>query len=309
MGYKYKKMLPLFLLFTGAMVTGCSNNDFLSDDEILKVDSYITSMASKESVDIYELQNKISESIPKIKNKDDASSIINKYIYILYNEAANYLPYFDIIGKDIVDIKNELNIEKIDVSMYKEVSTKSKVVGAILEEMYNKDLMVVDESNSFFTEVNVEKILDKYREYLNTDIIEFLEFRASENAVPVFNVNSDEYDLDVLLERAALSVEKIADKQNSEQLGNWQSTAAYYYEIILADKTNQFLEEDNKISDEYIKALKTKIDKYKDRQIYTDVTRYIELLENNNYDINADDVASYRATLLERILADNTTEE
>lgn len=309
MGYKYKKMLPLFLLFTGAMVTGCSNNDFLSDDEILKVDSYITSMASKESVDIYELQNKISESIPKIKNKDDASSIINKYIYILYNEAANYLPYFDIIGKDIVDIKNELNIEKIDVSMYKEVSTKSKVVGAILEEMYNKDLMVVDESNSFFTEVNMEKILDKYREYLNTDIIEFLEFRASENAVPVFNVNSDEYDLDVLLERAALSVEKIADKQNSEQLGNWQSTAAYYYEIILADKTNQFLEEDNKISDEYIKALKTKIDKYKDRQIYTDVTRYIELLENNNYDINADDVASYRATLLERILADNTTEE
>ena len=309
MGYKYKKMLPLFLLFTGAMVTGCSNNDFLSDDEILKVDSYITSMASKESVDIYELQNKISESIPKIKNKDDASSIINKYIYILYNEAANYLPYFDIIGKDIVDIKNELNIEKIDVSMYKEVSTKSKVVGAILEEMYNKDLMVIDESNSFFTEVNMEKILDKYREYLNTDIIEFLEFRASENAVPVFNVNSDEYDLDVLLERAALSVEKIADKQNSEQLGNWQSTAAYYYEIILADKTNQFLEEDNKISDEYIKALKTKIDKYKDRQIYTDVTRYIELLENNNYDINADDVASYRATLLERILADNTTEE
>lgn len=309
MGYKYKKMLPLFLLFTGAMVTGCSNNDFLSDDEILKVDSYITSMASKESVDIYELQNKISESIPKIKNKDDASSIINKYIYILYNEAANYLPYFDIIGKDIVDIKNELNIEKIDVSMYKEVSTKSKVVGAILEEMYNKDLMVVDESNSFFTEVNMEKILDKYREYLNTDIIEFLEFRASENAVPVFNVNSDEYDLDVLLERAALSVEKIADKQNSEQLGNWQSTAAYYYEIILADKTNQFLEEDNKISDEYIKALKTKIDKYKDRQIYTDVTRYIELLENNNYDINADDVASYRATLLERILADNTTKE
>ena len=309
MGYKYKKMLPLFLLFTGAMVTGCSNNDFLSDDEILKVDSYITSMASKESVDIYELQNKISESIPKIKNKDDASSIINRYIYILYNEAANYLPYFDIIGKDIVDIKNELNIEKIDVSMYKEVSTKSKVVGAILEEMYNKDLMVVDESNSFFTEVNMEKILDKYREYLNTDIIEFLEFRASENAVPVFNVNSDEYDLDVLLERAALSVEKIADKQNSEQLGNWQSTAAYYYEIILADKTNQFLEEDNKISDEYIKALKTKIDKYKDRQIYTDVTRYIELLENNNYDINADDVASYRATLLERILADNTTKE
>lgn len=309
MGYKYKKMLPLFLLFTGAMVTGCSNNDFLSDDEILKVDSYITSMASKESVDIYELQNKISESIPKIKNKDDASSIINKYIYILYNEAANYLPYFDIIGKDIVDIKNKLNIEKIDVSMYKEVSTKSKVVGAILEEMYNKDLMVVDESNSFFTEVNVEKILDKYREYLNADIIEFLEFRASENAVPIFNVNSDEYDLDVLLERAAISVEKIDNKKASEQLGNWQSTATYYYKIILADKINQFLEEDNKISDEYIKELKTKIDKYKDRQIYIDITQYIELLENNNYNINADDVVSYRATLLERILADNTTEE
>lgn len=303
----YKKMLPLFLFFTSAITTGCSNNNILSNDELSKLDSYITSMTDGGDVDADELEETISKSIPAIKDKDKASNIINKYIYILYNEARNYLPYFDIIGQDIVDIKNKLNIEKIDVSMYKDISKESKVIGALFEEMYNMNLTVIDENNSFFTEVNVQKILDEYRKYLNKDIIDFLEFRALENSTSVFDVNTDEYDIDLLLERANTSINKAFEKTNSEQLQNWKDTASYYYQIILAENTSQFLE-DNKVKSEYVNDLKEKLEIYKGNQIYTDLIKYIDLLEINNYDINSEDVAYYRAALLENILNSNQEE-
>lgn len=300
--HKYNKILLLFLFITGLILTGCSKHSALSKEEVLEFDSYITSLTSEKSFDVYELQEKISTTIPKIENKDEASSIFNKYIYILYNEAKNYLPYFDIIGEDISDIKNNLEIKKLDVSMYKKISKESKIIGAILEEMYNKDLMIVDENNSFYTEVNIEKILNKYRNYLNNDTIEFLEFRASEITIPIFDANSDRYNLDVLLERAALSIKKANEKTASEQLGNWKSSAAYYYEIILVDNMRKILNEDVEAINSYIKEIKINLETYKDSELYADINKYIELLESNEIDIDNTDVASYRDTLLESIL-------
>lgn len=304
---KHKRILPLFLLFSITLMTGC-NNTSLSENEISSLESYVVSLLDKETINVNELESKISYSIPRIKDKDEASRIMNTYIYILYNEASNYLPYFDIIGQELVSIKNKLGIDKVDVSMYKKISSESKIIGAIFEEMYNLNLMVVDENNTFFTEVNVQKILDEYRNYLNDDIVEFLDFRATENSIPMYDVNTDEYNLDVLLERASISIKKSKENTSSEQIENWRTTASYYYELLLAENTDQFLE-DRKVTNEYIKELKDKLKKYKDSQIYTDFNKYIELLESNNNDIDNDDVVAYRNSLFESIFSDNSTKE
>ena len=299
MTYKRKVILPLFILFAASTMTGCSNN-YLSNEEVSELDSYVTNLTSKEYVDIIELKEKLSKEIPHIENKDITSEIINKYIYILYNEASKYLPYFDIIGQELSDIKKELKIDTLDVEMFKKISSKSKVAGARLEEMYNKDLVLIDENNSFFTDVNLEKILNKYKKYLNNDIIDFLEFRVSESKTAVFDANADEYNVDELLRRASISGEHVSNKPSSSQLGNWRSTATYYYELLLARNTQQF-QEDGKISDEYIKDLKSKIVKYKDKQIYKDITEYLELLEKNDKDFNAEEVSLFIESLFNRI--------
>ena len=303
---KPNKMIPLFVLSSFAL-SGCTNTKTLSNNDIDKLDSYVSTVAGNEVVDTDELNQKIAQTIPQIKDKDNASTIINKYIYILYNEARNYLPYFDIIGKDIVEIKNKLNLDNIDVSMYKEISKESKVIGAIFEEMYNFNLMVIDENNSFFTEVNVQKILDEYGPYLNESLIEFLKFRASENITPVFDANTDEYNLDVLIERANTCATKALEKSNSEQLENWKSSASYYYEILLAENTEQFLE-DGLVKTEYIKEIESILKKYNGQQIDKDLTGYIELLKSNNYDINNEEVAEYRTMLFNQMLDSNQKE-
>lgn len=304
----YKKILVLPLLISVVFLSGCEKDNYLSTEEIGKLDTHITSLISKETIDIKELQEKISKSIPMIQNKDDASNIINKYIYILYGEAQTYLQYFDIVGKYASEIKHDLGIEKLDVSMYKEISKESKVLGAILEEMHEKDLMVIDENNSFFTEVNVEKILNQYKNYLNNDIIEFLEFRASENNQTVFDANSDTYDIDVLLERAAVSVKKAYEGKSSQQLDNWRSTARHYYEIILVENMTKFLNEDSDTYSNYIQELNTKLEKYKDNPLFEDISKYIEILENNNNDIESDEVVAYKEMIFEKISGNKSQE-
>lgn len=310
MKLKKKKILPLLVISSGLILTGCSNNKYLSEEEVIEFASYISSQTSNPDINFYELQSEIEEHIGRIEDKEISSDIINNYIYVLYNEAGDYLSYFNLIGNDLSNIKKELKIEKIDVSMHKDISKKSKVIGAILEEMEDRDLMLIDKHDSYSVEVDMNKIIKKYEKYLTSDVIEFMEFRALEIEENVYDANTDKYDVDLLLERASIAIEKVNSSKNSSQLNNWKSTVDYYYQVILAEYTTQFLEENGeKVTLEYISELKSKLEKYKDKQIYKDISEYIELLEKNDRSLNAQDVADYRIQVLNEILSVGNDEE
>ena len=288
MKLKKKKILPLLVISSGLILTGCSNNKYLSEEEVIEFASYISSQTSNPDINFYELQSEIEEHIGRIEDKEISSDIINNYIYVLYNEAGDYLSYFNLIGNDLSNIKKELKIEKIDVSMHKDISKKSKVIGAILEEMEDRDLMLVDKHDSYSVEVDMNKIIKKYD----------------------YDANTDKYDVDLLLERASIAIEKVNSSKNSSQLNNWKSTVDYYYQVILAEYTTQFLEENGeKVTLEYISELKSKLEKYKGKQIYKDISEYIELLEKNDRSLNAQDVADYRIQVLNEILSVGNDEE
>lgn len=310
MKLKNKKILPLLVFSSSLILTGCSNDKYLSEEEAIEFASYISSQTSNPDINFYELQSKIEEHIGRLEDKNISSDIINNYIYVLYNEAGDYLSYFNLIGNDLSKIKKELNIEKINVSMHKDISKKSKVIGAILEEMEDRDLMVIDKYDSYSVEVDINKIIKKYEKYLTPDVIEFMEFRALEIEENVYDANTDKYDVDLLLERASIAIEKINSNKNSSQLNNWKSTIDYYYQVILAEYTTQFLERDGeKVTSEYINELKSKLEKYKDKQIYKDISGYIELLEKNDRSLNAQDVVDYRIQILNEILSVGNDEE
>lgn len=307
---KQKKIMPLLVISSGLILTGCSNSQYLSKEKATEFASYVSSQTSNPDVNFNELQDRISESIGRIEDKQISSDIINNYIYVLYNEVGDYISYFNLIGNDLNNIKKELNIEKIDVSMHKNISKKSKVIGAILEEMENKDLMLIDEHDSYSIEVDMNKIIKKYEKYLTSDVIEFMKFRASESENAVYDANADKYNINLLVERASVAIDKLNANTKSSQLDNWKSTVDYYYQVILAEYTTQFLDGDGKkVTSEYITELKSILEKYKDKQVYNDISKYIELLEKNDREINAEDVANYRVQLLNKILYTGVEEE
>lgn len=299
---KYVKTTITTLFFLGmGVLVGCSNTD-LSEEEALKIDSAISSQISKDKVDVYEIQKTISSSIKHIKNKDISSNIINSYLYILYDEAEKYLNYLQMVSDDIKTIKKELSIDKIDVSMYKQVYKKSKVVGSILQEMHEKNLIIIDENGTYYVEVNIDFIISQYGEYINSDLVEFLKFRTRENSVEVFDANSDKYDIKEIVDRADYSIKKIEENSSSAQLENWKLTAKYYYKILLGTSIEQFLENENKtVKEEYLEELESVLNEYKDSRVYTDLNEYIELLRDNDREINSSAVSKYRENLFKNI--------
>ena len=292
------------LLSNILILTGCGNNkiDYLTAEQAAQIDSTISSQISNNDMDIDYAQKVIKDSLKLIEDKDVASNVMNNYLYLLYNESEKYIDYLKVAADDINSIKKELEIDNIDTSMYKEFAKYSKVAGSILEEMDEKHLMIINEYNSYYVEVDAKKIISLYGDYLNSDLLEFLEFRANENSVEIFDVNSDKYNIDEILSRAAFSLEKVNKNKSSTQINNWISAAQYYYKILLATNIEQFLENENTIvKEDYLNELEKLLVKYDKTQLHTDMTGYIDVLRQNNNKINSDNVSKYREELLKSL--------
>ena len=277
MKLKRKSIVSSILILSGLSLTGCSSST-LTEEDVNEFMSYVFNQTANSEVNFNEFEEQISKYISKIGDKEKTSQIINDYIYVLYNEVNQYISYFNIIGDDLDIIKKNLNIESIDVSMHKDISKESKVIGAILEEMQDRNLMVIDKNNLYTVEVDN---------------------------------NTDKFDIDILLNRASTAIDYIENNKESSQLSNWQSTADYYYQLIFAEYTSQFLDtstEVKKISSDYLKELKDKLEGYKSTLIYDDIAKYIELLEKNDYNIEAEEVANHRSQVLKSIFKVGKTE-
>lgn len=310
MKFKYKYMLSAISIFSGLALTGCSSKP-LTETEVNEFSSYVYSQSTNNELDFYEFQEQIHKYISRIEDKDVTSQIINDYIYVIYNEVSKYTSFFNIIGDDLEIIKEKLNIDKLDVSMHEKISKESKVIGAILEEMEDKDIFLIDKNNLYTIEVDMNKILEKFKQYISSDLIDFMNFRADEISNLVYDANTDNYDVDLLLKRVSIAMDNIKNNSDSSQLTNWQSTADYYYQIILSEYTNQFLDtsdiEIKKIKKEYLDELKSKLDNYKSSLIYNPISKYIELLEKNDYNMDSEEVTNYRNEILNDIFEQKET--
>lgn len=295
-------IIPTFLILSVLLFTGCTQKE-LSKKEVEDFRTYISKQTSTEFVDFYEVQKNLNDFLKKTNDKELASEMINDYIFIIYNEVGDYISYFNLVGEELKHIKEELKIDKLDVSMYKDIYKKSKVIGSMLEEMNDKDIIAIDKGDSYTIEVNMDKLLDKYKSYLTPDLVEFMKFRSEEIKNDVYDANSDKFNIDLLLERASFALEKLNSDKDKNQINNWKAATDYYYQVLLAEFTTQFSEGDGEtLSKDYISELKSKLEKYKDKQIYKDLSKYIELLEKNDRKINAKEVSEYRTDLLNKIL-------
>lgn len=299
-----KYLMPAVAIAGSLTLTGCSTKT-LSEEEINEFTSYVYNQTISSDFDFYDFKKNISETIPKIGDKDIASDIVNDYIYMLYQETNKYTSFFNIIGEELDSIKKRLNIEKIDVSMYDKISKESKVIGAIFEEMSDKSLIVIEEKGYYGVDVDIDKVITEFKDYLTDDLIDFMKFRIEENNNSVYDINTDKYNVPLILERAHNSITQVEENPKSSQVNNWKSSAVYYLQLLLAEYTSQFLDTSDidvkKISQEYLSELKECINEYKDTTVYKHLSTYIKLLEDNDFDIDATAVAEFRLEVLDSI--------
>jgi hypothetical protein len=296
MALKNKKALLAIMLAGGLALTGCAKENNIATEE--EVNSFLEYMYEEingdDDIDFHEAQVRFQDIITRTDNKTLASEALNTYLYVLYLEVETYTEYLDIIGSDLTKFKEENELEIVSTADYEKVSEKYKKTGAILEEMHDRDLLLYDDNNIFSIEVDIQKMLDTYREYLDENTIEFLEFRITEYEEEVYDANTDSYDLETIVKRALTSVDKVYADSESVQLNNWKTTAIFYYDILMGGYTTTALESDDEtITEEYIEELRTIVEGYPDTRIYKDLIEYLHLLEINDRKLTSTDVLSH----------------
>lgn len=304
MKISYKSVVPAIAILGGLSLTGCSSNT-LTEEEVNEFVEYVYNETISSEFDFYDFKKNIISTIPKIKDKEKTSDIINDYIYMLYEESNKYTRYFNLIGEELSVIRKKLDIKKLDTSMYKEVGKESKAIGAILEEMHDRNLLIIESGNIYTIDVDIFKVIDMFREYLTDDLIEFMEFRGKENEEAIYDVNSDKYNVNLIVERASIALDKVEKNPDSSQVNNWKSTADYYVQLLLAEYTTQFLDTSDfdvkKFSKEYITELKEAIKKYEGKSIHKYLSEYIKVVEENKYLVDADPVVNLRREIISSV--------
>lgn len=299
---KRKSQYIIALAMSGLIITGCSTDGVKEKLNGVEAQNLVMDIEKKSMADsepFSDIEKLVVESLDKIDDKELTSSIVNSYIHALYNEASKYINCLDSLGEDLSKIKTMLKVEKIEYSIINKIPSEFKMAKGMLEEMQAKNLLIIDDKDSFYVDVDMDKIIEKFNKYLTEDIIDFMKFRQLENSSTIYNANSDDYNLKEVLKRADICIDKLfASKKDNSQLDNWKVSADYYYQIIMAEFVPAFLDEDGKVSEKYINEIKTELNNYKDTRVFKDMSKYFELLTAHERDLNADKVKEYRNQLL-----------
>lgn len=292
---KLKVINILMILFLTTTFVGCSSNISNKNIHLTEKELFedFKKMIYEETATRYEVISYLDSNISNIKEIEISSSMLNDFMYSLYENVEVYNNIVQVLEEDLRDIESVLKVEKVDNSMLSEIPKEYKIVKSVLQELSDNYLMLVKIGNSYIVDVDLKRVYEKYGKYMNDDTKKYLDFRIKEEDINVYNVNSDEYDIGLLFEITNEIYENLENMNGNSQVENWLENLNYYLEIVFSISQNKFLDEESKMLPEKLKEMKKESSKYTDTSFGKILNGYINILEKSDLDVNSDEVMKY----------------
>lgn len=289
------KKNKIALLFSGIILAtglvGCTLDSNIEDStSILK---NFEKIVYDQEGSRYEIKEYIDKNISSLKNIEMSSSMVNTFIYSIYENMDMYTNMMFSLQDDFVELEKSLNVKSIDSSILSKIPDNYKLIKALLEELDDNFLILIKSNGSYVIDVDMKKIKETFSEYLDVDTSNYLDFRIKENNLNVYDMNSDEYSVELLLDTANIICTNLENLEGTSQKRNWIQHLYYYLEMIFSKSQTTFLDDDNKILIDKFNQLKDESDKYTDVNFGKLLNKYINLLEKNNYDVNSEEVNTF----------------
>ena len=281
-----KKSLSLFLIFIIIFsISACSNHvekvDIYSKYDYLKDVPEEDFMRFMKSVPKGETSNKELEYLIDLKIKDVSEKNQQVLIdYLITNSNILVSEYRYIIEQ----YKNDLlkNQDKID---FKTGANKdllnNRILITTLDELYKNHLYLNYINNNLFINIDYSYILEKYKNYLSEDFIEF--FRISEKLEQT-QIFTEDSIIFTNVESIILDFQSFAKKYNSSLLFNsalqgYESQLTFYLGMY---NLNGIFNEEGKIKEKAIEIYETFINNYPDNDLSQALMLHIENIRNND---------------------------
>lgn len=279
------------------IIVGCNKGEYIEKRDDIEVVEEFEDMVFEDKENIYDIKKYVKENIPRLNNLEISSSMINTYIYSLYEKLETYINIVSTLQEDFIDIEEELGIDVLDDVNQSSIPDNYKIVKAVLNELEDNYFILVKENNAYVIDVDIEKIYREYSKYMNKDTSNYLKFRISEKKKDIYDINSDTYNIQLLLDTANNICKNIENLEGDSQKENWVQTLMYYLNVITSKSQNTFLDNNNKILIEKYNEIKKEQSKYKNTEFGKFLDDYLKLLSENDYKTDSDNVTSFLNTV------------
>lgn len=271
-------------------ISGCSKYNNLVNVEV--VESF-EDMVFDEKKSIYDIKSYIDENISSTNDLEMSSSMVNTYIYALYQNVEKYINIVSELQDDFACLESELNLDEITVSDLSKIPREYKLVRAIVEELKECQFILFKENNAYTVDVDIQEISNRYSKYVNKDTLEYLKFRVEERAFNVYDINSDTYDIKALMKTIDTVIEKMNELEGSSQKNNWVETLTYYLNIFTSRTQETFVDKDKRLVPNILKEMREYQKSHANSEFVKFIKEYTDILEINNYETNSEPVRAF----------------
>lgn len=282
----------LMILFGVVLLAlaGCSS-DQLSDEEAESLLNEISLMAL-ENGNIKEIEKKIDENIDKLK-KEQASDAVNALLYAIHMKIPDFSSKMSGM-QDAIYKYEDKGIDFNDPASFSQI--EDATLKAFLQELHDNYFLVHEEAGVYLANPNVSYVLNKYRSYMNEDLLAWTEFVSNEYEESVFDEDKQQFKLDLLVKRIIELEDNIKRFSDSNFLSGFENAKNYYYQVYFGVNHEFFVDGDQKVLDEVIQHYKQTIEQYPDSQLSKDLKLYVEKLESEGNKMT-DDIYAFLADL------------
>lgn len=286
------KIIILFIGFIIAIsLGGCTKNSKV-EDSVSLLENF-EKLVYDQQANRYDIKEYVNKNISNLNNIEMSSSMINTFIYSLYENVEIYTSILYSLHGDLGELENKIDVKSIDASILNKIPNNYKLVKAFLEELDDNFLILEKSNNSYRVDVDMNRIKKEFNSYIDEDTSNYLNFRIKENSLDVYNINSDEYDISLLLDITNTICTNLENIKGDSQKQNWIQHFYYYLEVIFSKSQDTFLGDDNKVILEKFNQLKKESKKYNNTNFGKMMNKYISLLEKNDYNIDSEEVNNF----------------
>lgn len=286
------KIIILFIGFIIAIsLGGCTKNSKV-EDSVSLLENFEKIVYDQQG-NRYDIKEYVNKNISNLNNIEMSSSMVNTFIYSLYENVEIYTSILYGLHGDLGELEKKIDVKSIDASILNKIPNNYKLVKAFLEELDDNFLILEKSNNSYRVDVDMNRIKKEFNSYIDEDTSNYLNFRIKENSLDVYNINSDEYDISLLLDITNTICTNLENIKGDSQKQNWIQHLYYYLEVIFSKSQDTFLGDDNKVILEKFNQLKNESKKYNNTNFVKMMNKYISLLEKNDYNIDSEEVNNF----------------
>jgi len=270
------------LLVSSLLLAGCNSEKeiqkpFTPKEELKVTNEFVTLSNNTQDGSPTIYMEKLDKVIGRM-SKENANHSVDALLYNIYQHSSS-------ISKLVSDKQDVLRSygEQQDLTKVNAYQTvNNNEVKNVLKTLNDNGFVLAKNGTSYTIKPDVLRVKQKYGQYVNSDLNDYLGFSVQEYQTNFFDYQKNMFDLDLVTKRIVFLEKMITKHKGSYYQPAFQSSKDYYYQTYFGLNSPFIIQNDRTVLPEVVKHYNETIKKYPNSQLAKDVKTYLAVLDKDH---------------------------